>query len=417
MLARVSVQAPVATERARFRDLVASPEFTVVMASRVVSMLGTMVAQVGMSVLVYQRTGSPAMSALTFTVGFVPYLLGGVLFGGATDRWPVRRTLVLCEVLGGVLFLVASLPGIPAWGLLALAFGEGLVAPVFGGAQASLLPALLGGGPRYVLGRASLRIIAQGAQLVGLAGGGVLLAAIGARSALLLDAVSFFVSAAVLRAGLRAHRPVRAAAGSLVRDSLRGLRAVLSHRATRRLLLFRWLVPTCGLAPEALAVPYVAATHGSHRMLGLYMAAIPAAMVLADLVAGRLLGPAAQSRLVVPGAAVTAAPLLGFLAEPPPQVAVGLLVLVGLGYCHGLAVDAKLLRAAPADLLSRALAVDQAGLMFLQGLGFGIWGLAGQLLPLGVAIALAGCCGLTVVTVWAATAGRRPPGRRDPARP
>jgi len=371
----------------------------VLFGAHVVSMLGTMVAEVALTVLVFAKTGSPALAALTFTVGFLPYLVGGALLGGLADRMPPRRTLVGCDLFSAVCFLAMALPGLPVAGLLGLDFVAGLVAPIFGGTRAALLPRTLGAGQQYVLGRATMRMVSQSAQVLGFAVGGVLLATVGARAALVMDAASFVLSALLLRVGLRVHPTVAPEGVSLVRDSLRGMRAVLSLRPVRRLVLLRWLIPTCALAPEALAVPYIHDAGGSQRLVGVYLAVIPAAMVVSDLIAARLLGPIGQRRLVVPGALATAVPLLVFVLKPGVGVAMALLAVVGLGYCSSLALDVLLLRAVPETLQARALGVDQAGLMFVQGLGFAMWGLAAEVLPISVTIAVAGLCGIAVIAV------------------
>lgn len=384
-------------ERASYRGLFARREFRALFLAHCVSMFGTMVAQVALTVLVFARTGSPALAALTFTVGFLPFLFGGALLGGLVDRLPPRRVLVICDVASAALFAVMAVPGIPVWGLLAVDFIAGLVAPVFGGTRAALLPKTLGAGPQYVLGRATMRMVSQGTQVIGFALGGVLLAIVGARSALLINAGSFVLSGLMLRLGLGAHAAVPGDGTSLLADSLQTLRAVLRLRPVRRLMLLRWLIPTCALAPEALAVPYVRAHGGSQRLVGVYLAVIPAAMVLSDLVGARLLGPHLQRRIVVPGALATALPLLVFAFRPGIGVAMALLAIVGFGYCHGLALDALLLAVAPEPLQGRVLGIDQAGLMFLQGLGFGVWGGLAELLPLHWTITLAGICGVLVV--------------------
>jgi MFS family permease len=386
-------------ERATYSGLFRIREFRVLFVAHLVSMLGTMVAEVALTVLVFERTGSPLLSALTFTVGFLPFLLGGALLGGLVDRYPARRTLVVCDLASAAVFAVMVLPGLPVAAYLALAFAAGLVAPVFGGTRAALLPQVLGAGQTYVLGRAVMRMVSQGAQVFGFALGGLLLIAVGSRGALAIDAASFVVSGVLLGLGIRRHAPVEPSGASLVRDSLQGVRAVLAHRPTRRLVLLRWLIPTCALAPEAVAVPYVHALGGSQNMIGVYLAAIPVGMVIADLIAGRLLTARGQRRLVLPGAVVTTAPLLLFAFRPALVPAMVLLLVVGLGYSHGLALDAILIETVPEHLQARALAVDQAGLMFLQGLGFAAWGAVAEVLPLRAAITVAGVCGVAVV-LW-----------------
>ena len=79
----------------------------------------------------------------------------------------------------------------------------------------------------------------------------------------MLDCASFLGSALVVRVATRARPPLRGEADGAVRsnvlaDSLAGMSAVLADRRIRRVLLLGWLVPTCAVAPEALAAPYVA---------------------------------------------------------------------------------------------------------------------------------------------------------------
>lgn len=370
-------------------------------------MLGTVAADVALTVLVYERTGSPFLAALTFTVSFLPFLIGGTLLSGIVDRLPARPVLVTCDLARAAVFTVMTLPGMPVAALLAMSFVAGLAAPVFGGTRSAIMPAILGDGQRYVLGQATMRMVSQGAQVIGFGIGGILVAALGARVALGVDAATFAASAISIRLGVRPHRPASSTTGSLLRDSLRGVRAVLADAATRRILLLRWLLPTCALAPEALAAAYLHAVRAPSSAIGVYLATIPLAMVAVDLTAGRFLGAAAQRRLVLPGALACEIPLLAFVFRPGFPLVLVFLVVVGLGYCHALGLDKLLLDTAPAALRARALAVDQAGLMVLQGIGFAVWGAVAEVLPLHVTIALAGFCGLGVIAVLATGLGGR----------
>jgi len=67
-----------------------------------------------------------------------------------------------------------------------------------------------------------------------------------------------------------------------------------------------------------------------------------------------------------------------------------------------------MLDAAPPGLRGRALALQGAGLMFTQGVGFGFWGIAGQFAPLVAVIPAAAAAGLLVVV----TLRPRPPRQR-----
>jgi hypothetical protein len=53
----------------------------------------------------------------------------------------------------------------------------------------------------------------------------------------------------------------------------------------------------------------------------------------------------------------------------------------GLGNVWTAGIDGLLIDTAPSDLRHRALVLARAGIMFTQGAGFALWGIAGQYLP------------------------------------
>jgi predicted MFS family arabinose efflux permease len=135
--------------------------------------------------------------------------------------------------------------------------------------------------------------------------------------------------------------------------------------------------------------------------------AIPAGTVAADIIAARLLPTRRQRRVVLPAALLVFAPLAGFAALPGLAVVLGLLVISGLGSAWGAGIDGLLVEAAPGHLRSRALAVSSAGLMFTQGIGFGLWGVAGQFVPLAVVIPAAAVLGVITVVALRPSARQR----------
>ena len=52
--------AAASAQRATYRQVLGAGEFRVIFAANIVSILGTIVAAVALTMLVYQRTGSPA---------------------------------------------------------------------------------------------------------------------------------------------------------------------------------------------------------------------------------------------------------------------------------------------------------------------------------------------------------------------
>ena len=396
-------------EQASYRDVFGLREFSVIFAANIVSMLGTVVAAVALTVLVYEQTRSPALAASVMALSFLPYLIGGTLLSAAVDRLPARRALVACDLASAVVVAIMVVPGVPVAGLLVLLFANGLIAPVYQGVRAAVLPEILPAGSPYVLGRALMRMVSQGAQIVGYGAGGLLLAIASPRGALAVDAATFAASALLVRLGTSRRPPHAAKAGSMARDSLAGVRAALAHRPTRRVLLFGWLVPACAVAPEALAAPYAVHIGQPARAAGFLLVGIPVGTVIADILAARVFPARLQYRVIVPAGLLTFVPLAGFAVSPGLGLALGLLVVSGLGSAWMAGMDGLLVATAPPALRNRALALSSAGLMFTQGAGFALWGIAGQYIPLPVVIPLAAAAGAVAVIAL------RPPRRTGAA--
>jgi hypothetical protein len=124
---------------------------------------------------------------------------------------------------------------------------------------------------------------------------------------------------------------------------------------------------------------------------------IPVGTVVADLIAARLLRARSQRRLIVPAGLLTFVPLAGFAASPRLALALALLVICGLGSAWGAGLDGLLISTAPEELRGRTLALSSAGLMFIQGAGFALWGIAGQYAPVTAVIPAAAAAGILVV--------------------
>ncbi|WP_203962591.1 MFS transporter [Actinocatenispora thailandica] len=382
----------------RYRAVFAVREYRPVFLAHVISMLGTMVAEVALSVLVYRTTGSAFLTAATFAVGFVPYALGGTVLASIADRYPTRSVLVGCNLLSAVLVAAMAVPGLPVGALLALRFASATVTPIFGAARAASIPEIVPG-PAAVLARSLIRVVTQAAQLAGFAVGGLLLVLVSPRFALVGEAAGFVVSALLLRIGTR-WRPARGGAGSMLGDSVRGLRAVFGAPRIRALLALWWVPPVFAVAPEALAAPYAHGIGQGPVGLGLLMTAVPAGTVLGELGAG-LLSERLRSRLVLPLAIGSLAPLTAFVVHPGLPVAV--LALFGAGLCSAYLVglDQWFLAAVPERLAGRAMAVNSGGLMLGQAVGMAAAGAAAEYLAPHLVVVVAAVLGLGATAVTA----------------
>lgn len=394
-----------ALDRVGYRRALASPELRALFAAQLISVGGTSVAAVALTVLVYDRTTSPLLAALTFSLGFLPYLVVGTLLSSVVDRVRPRRLVVCCDGTSALLAASMAWPSMPVPALLGLLLVIGGLSSLASGSRAALVRMAV---PEeaYVPGRSLMRIAAQVAQLAGNAGGGALLLVVSPSGALLVNGASFAVSAATIRMAVADHDGLGRTGNGPVPGSLRGARTVLASPELRRLLLLGWLVPMFGVAPEAVAAPYVAAQHASPGLVGWWLTALPVGLIAGDVFGVRFLSPRRQRRLVAPIAAASFAPYFAFAVEPAVQLAIPLLVLAGACGFYTLGLDARIRDAAPLALFARTMTVSNAGLMALQGAGFTLAGALAQALGPGTAIAVSGGCGIVTVLLLSGR-GRR----------
>lgn len=218
------------TRRSLWRD----PAFGWFWLGGTASVLGSQVTLVVLPVLVYQLTGSAALTALLLVLEATPYLLFGLIAGAVSDRVDRRALMIGCDLAGAA--AMASVPLAAALAALTVVHvfvAAAVVAIGFvwrDGAWFGAIPAIVGR-DRVAAATGILFTTSGALQITGPALGGILVATLGAPTALLVDAGGYLVSAATL---LLVRRPFRTDAAPASRSSVRadiaeGLRFVRRH--------------------------------------------------------------------------------------------------------------------------------------------------------------------------------------------
>ncbi len=181
-------------------------------ASRFVNLLGNVMANIALAFAVLEITGSASALGQVLaahTVPMVVFLLGG---GVIADRFPRQVVLQVSNMLSGLTqgvlaFLVISGTA-EMWMLLVLAVVHGTVSAVAFPAFASIMPQLV---PRDQLQQANaLQSLMRGSlTVVGPTVGALLVVTVGAGWALMVEAVTWLLSAALLMPVSIPGRPPR----------------------------------------------------------------------------------------------------------------------------------------------------------------------------------------------------------------
>lgn len=394
---------------ATFRDAFAVPAFRWLWAGQLLSILGDQVARVALSVLVFDRTASAALTALTYALTFLPDLVAGPLLSGLADRFPRRRVMVVTDVARAVLVAAMAIPGMPLPALACLLVAGQLLAAPFLAARSAILPHLLTG-DRYVAGNAVISTTYQVAQVLGFALGGPLVALVGVSPALAVNAVTFVVSAVVLQLGVPEQRVPDA--GS-VRPGLRGevARVVAGARVVGsdprlRSLIGLACISAFVVTVEGLAAPYAAELGAGTAAVGLLLAANPLGQVLGILLLTRLVAPTRRRRLIGPLAVASCVPLLVSAFGPPLWLLVVAWVVSGMACAYQVPANATFVTSVDDAQRGQAFGLAVTALRVTQGLGVLLAGLLAQRTAPSTAVAVGGAVGI-VVAVLAARAWSR----------
>ncbi|WP_218952233.1 MFS transporter [Amycolatopsis anabasis] len=372
---------------AGYREVFAAGEFRALFLSHLLSIVGDQLARVALAVLVFDRTGSPALAALTYALTFVPELLGGPLLAGLADRCARRALMVACDLCRAALVSAMAIPGIPLWALGLLLVAVQLVGAPFKAARAAILPRVLVA-DRLEVGMGIMFMTLQLGSLGGYSLGAPLVAWLGTGWALLIDAATFAGSAALIAVGVGPHPSPARETGQPTVLAAFGTSAQLVWRDRR----LRYLVAIACLigfhtVPTALAVPYAAEIGVSTAAVGVLLAATPAGSALGAVLITRMVRPAWRLRLLGPLAVATSAVLLPIALAPGLWITAGLCLLCGLLSGYDAVGVATFTRTVPAERRGQAYGLATAILRAAQGAGIALAGAVAELTTPSTAIA------------------------------
>ena len=177
---------------------------------------------------------------LLSAAGSAPILLVGLFAGVWVDRLRRRPLMIAADVGRAALLLLiplaAAAGALRMETLYVVALSTGALSVLFDVAYLSLLPTLVDR-DELVEANGKIEVTASVAQVVGPGLGGTLLGTLGAAAAVMVDAVSFLVSALFLRR-IPATEPRPAVSGErqgVRAEIVEGLHAVAHHRILRAL--------------------------------------------------------------------------------------------------------------------------------------------------------------------------------------
>jgi MFS family permease len=372
----------------------------------ILSVAGDQLARVALSVLVFERTESAGLTALTYALTYVPDLLFGPLLAGIADRYPRRRVMIITDLARAVLVAAMAIEALPLIVVILLLIALQAFGSPFNAARAATLPVVLPG-DHYVLGKAANDMVVQFSQVLGFGTGGLAVVAVGTSGGLLLDSGTFLLSALLIAFGVHA-RPAPAKQAdeprrSYFADMAAGASLVIRTPSLRALIALATIAGFY-VTVEGLAVPYANEIGGGPEAAGLLLAASPAGAV-AGMWLITLWPPERRMRLLGPLAVAACVPLVFCAFRPGLVPTLVLWALSGMASAYHLPTSAAFVQAVPDHQRGQAFGVASTALKGSQGLGILLAGLIADRTSPSLALAVVGAAGvlaaLVAGTAWA----------------
>jgi predicted MFS family arabinose efflux permease len=392
---RVAVSLSTA-RRPSFREVFAHSEFRALWLSFVLSMGGDRIALVALTLLVYGRSKSPFLAAITFAAGFVPYLFGGMFLSGLADRLPRRTVMVACDLLRFVLVAAMLVPGVPLGAMIALLYAVTLLQAPFDASRSAAVRDVMEK-ERYPLAMAVMSSTNRIVIVAGSAIGGLTVALFGARPALGADAATFVASALLIQFGVHA-RPAPESSGSRQRplgQLAEGVRLVFGDPALRTLMCLGWLAAFYEV-PEGIAAPYAGRLGGGAVAAGLLIATSQLGAAITTPLFTKNIGPLTRLRWMGPMAALTCGILVVTVLRPNLIVSMALFALSNSFAMYQIAANTAFVERIPNEKRGQAFGLANAGLVVGQGVAFAVAGAAAEVVPPSTVVALSGGIGALI---------------------
>jgi MFS family permease len=326
------VSDPVQRDRAGLRAL---------WAANGVSMLGGQMTAVAVPWFILETTGSAARAGLMGTALALGGVLASLFSGPLIDRMGFKRGSVITDAAAAV--FIAGIPllyiagVLQFWQILVLGFLATCMNAPGDSARYALVPGLAARAAMTIeRANAVDRAVARATMLVGPLVGGVLIATLGAANVLLVDALTFVVSAILVAVFVRRSSQQPAADAAMPNERsyraelVGGLRFVFANTMLLSIVLVAAVANGLDAALGSVVLPvYAREVWDSPTSLGGLISALGAGTLIGTVIFGAI-GRRMPRRLTfLLGGAAGALLLYGGLALTPPFPV--LLVLVALG--------------------------------------------------------------------------------------
>ncbi len=174
--------------------------FVALWIGQTVSFIGDYFYFLAIPIMVERLTGSSLQVGLAVIASALPMLLLGPVAGVFVDRWDRKRTMLVADVLRGLLVLLCLTVSTPdqVWIYYIVGFMMSCVSRFFFPAQNAALPLIVSNKNDLLAANGLMQIVQTAGFLIGPALAGFSIGLWGEQVAFLVDSATYFVSAAAI---------------------------------------------------------------------------------------------------------------------------------------------------------------------------------------------------------------------------
>ncbi|MDI6600316.1 MAG: MFS transporter [Thermoanaerobacteraceae bacterium] len=278
-------------------SLIRNRSFDFLWCARTISLLGDAIFEIGLTLLIYDKTGSTIAMGMNLIMFFLPSWIFGFIGGIAADRYDRKTIMVLSDMTrGGILLILPAFINNANWSLIGIyiiTFLLSTIGQFYRPASGSILPQIVDG-DSLVLANSALNTTTQIIGIVGPALTGIIVRLFGTIATIYADSLSFFIGALLtlfIHTELRVDKTTEAKGFKLFfTDLSRGITYVAGKKDLKLMLILMFILNGL-LGPLNVVLP----VYSNHA---LKMEVTGYSMMLSGFSVGSLIGAAVVNIIV-----------------------------------------------------------------------------------------------------------------------
>lgn len=270
-----------------------------------ISVFGSSVCTFAIGLFVLEQTGSGLSFAIAVVLGFVPIVIFAPIGGVLADRLSKKAVVVVCDVLNGLLFILLYFVAMgltpSVWLIYIGAFFTASLTTIFRGSLEAAKPNLVSDNKLIHINSVS-KIIDSASAILGPISGGMVFALIGLPVFLLVNGISFIVSAALeIGIDFKFNMAEKQEMNKKIKDIKAALKYIMGRKDIVRVIVILIAINLFLSFSVTVPAPYIinVVYDLSSYQFGIIEGAFPVGLIIGALFVKKVMNQIDSDRLIV----------------------------------------------------------------------------------------------------------------------